>query len=81
MLAPPGLAKVALTVNADDAMLDALMAAVPIDMVQLHGSESPDRGGGGARAHGTAGDEGAWHRGGRGSCPDRPLFRGWRTSF
>jgi len=43
VLAPPGLAKVALTVNADDAMLDALMAAVPIDMVQLHGSESPDR--------------------------------------
>jgi len=43
MLAPPGLAKVALTVNADDAMLDALMAAVPIDMVQLHGSENPDR--------------------------------------
>lgn len=42
-LAPPGLAKVALTVDADDAMLDALMAAVPIDMVQLHGSESPDR--------------------------------------
>jgi phosphoribosylanthranilate isomerase len=42
-LAPPGLAKVALTVNAEDATLDALMAAVPIDMVQLHGSESPDR--------------------------------------
>jgi phosphoribosylanthranilate isomerase len=42
-LAPPGLAKVALTVDADDAMLDALMAAVPIDMVQLHGAESPER--------------------------------------
>lgn len=42
-LAPPGLAKVALTVNADDAMLDALMATVPVDMVQLHGSESPAR--------------------------------------
>lgn len=43
LLAPPGLVKVALTVDADDAMLDALMAAVPIDMVQLHGSESPGR--------------------------------------
>lgn len=42
-LAPPGLAKVALTVNADDAMLDALMEIVPVDMVQLHGSESPAR--------------------------------------
>jgi phosphoribosylanthranilate isomerase len=42
-LAPPGLAKVALTVNADDAMLDALMASVPIDMVQMHGAESPER--------------------------------------
>ena len=40
---PVGQCKVALTVNADDATLDALMAAVPIDMLQLHGSESPDR--------------------------------------
>ena len=42
-LAPPGLAKVALIVNADDAMLDALLEVVPIDMLQLHGSESPER--------------------------------------
>ena len=41
--APIGLAKVALTVNADDTALDALLAAVPIDILQLHGSESPDR--------------------------------------
>lgn len=40
---PAGLAKVALTVNADDAMLDALIDQVPIDMMQLHGSETPDR--------------------------------------
>jgi phosphoribosylanthranilate isomerase len=38
---PPGVAKVALTVDADDAMLDALLAAVPIDMLQLHGHEAP----------------------------------------
>lgn len=43
VLAPPGVAKVALTVNADDAALEALLDAVPIDMLQLHGSESPDR--------------------------------------
>lgn len=41
--APLGLAKVALTVNADDAMLDAIMDAVPLDMLQLHGKESPER--------------------------------------
>lgn len=41
--APAGVAKVALTVNADDAMLDALTAAVPLDILQLHGSESPAR--------------------------------------
>lgn len=40
---PQGLTRVALTVNADDAQLDALLAAVPIDMLQLHGSETPLR--------------------------------------
>lgn len=43
LAAPPGLAKVALTVDADDAALDALVEAVPLDMLQLHGLESPDR--------------------------------------
>jgi phosphoribosylanthranilate isomerase len=41
--APPGLAKVALVVDADDATLDAILARVPIDMVQLHGAETPAR--------------------------------------
>ncbi|WP_299045852.1 phosphoribosylanthranilate isomerase [uncultured Tateyamaria sp.] len=40
---PPGVAKVALVVNADDAFLDALTDAVPLDMLQLHGAESPAR--------------------------------------
>jgi len=40
---PPGVAKVALTVDADDAALDAILAEVPVDFLQLHGSESPDR--------------------------------------
>ncbi|MGG7565312.1 phosphoribosylanthranilate isomerase [Rhodovulum sp. DZ06] len=40
---PPGIAKVALTVNADDATLDAIMDRVPLDMLQLHGSEDPRR--------------------------------------
>lgn len=43
LAAPVGLAKVALTVDADDAALDALLAQVPIDMLQLHGHESPER--------------------------------------
>ena len=40
---PPGVAKVALVVDATDAELDAMVAAVPLDMLQLHGNESPDR--------------------------------------
>lgn len=43
LLAPPGLCKVALVVNATDAELDAILDVVPIDMLQLHGSESPER--------------------------------------
>ena len=43
LAAPPGLAKVALTVDADNAALDAIVAALPLDMLQLHGAESPDR--------------------------------------
>ena len=41
--APVGLAKVALVVNADDAALDRITDRVPLDMLQLHGSESPRR--------------------------------------
>lgn len=40
---PVGIAKVALTVNADDAALDQLFEQVPLDMLQLHGSETPER--------------------------------------
>ena len=40
---PPGVAKVALTVNATDAELESLLDEVPLDILQLHGSESPDR--------------------------------------
>lgn len=40
---PEGIAKVALTVDADDTALEALRAQVPLDMLQLHGRESPAR--------------------------------------
>ena len=40
---PAGLAKVALVVNADNDFLDDLTAQVPLDMLQIHGSESPER--------------------------------------
>lgn len=36
-------AKVALSVDADDAALDAIVAALSPDLLQLHGSESPAR--------------------------------------
>lgn len=40
---PVGIAKVALVVNADDTLLDKIVEHVPLDMLQLHGSESPQR--------------------------------------
>lgn len=40
---PPGVAKVALLVDPDDALLESITRAVPIDMIQLHGHESPAR--------------------------------------
>jgi phosphoribosylanthranilate isomerase len=43
LAAPVGLAKVALVVDADDALLDAITEAMPLDMLQLHGHESPER--------------------------------------
>ena len=43
LLVPDGVAKVALTVNASDAELDLITGAVALDMLQLHGGESPAR--------------------------------------
>ena len=40
---PPGVVKVALTVNASDALLTKLTEKVALDMLQLHGSESLER--------------------------------------
>lgn len=40
---PPGVAKVALVVDASDALLDEITARMPVDMLQLHGKESPAR--------------------------------------
>lgn len=43
LAAPLGLAKVALVVNPSDAELDAITQTVPLDMIQLHGKETPER--------------------------------------
>lgn len=40
---PAGVARVGLFVDPDDDLLDRTLARVPLDIVQLHGSESPDR--------------------------------------
>lgn len=37
------IARVALTVDAEDGLLDAIVATVGVDMLQLHGRESPGR--------------------------------------
>lgn len=40
---PEGICKVALTVDATDAEIDTILGRVPLDMLQLHGRETPDR--------------------------------------
>ncbi len=40
---PVGVARVGLVVDADDATLEAILREVPLDMLQLHGHESPAR--------------------------------------
>ena len=40
---PAGLAKVALSVDMDDAGIDAILDSVPVDLLQLHGRETPER--------------------------------------
>lgn len=43
LAAPVGLARVGLFVDAGDDLIDAVLAEAPLDMLQLHGHESPDR--------------------------------------
>mgnify|MGYP001403909963 CR=1 FL=1 len=40
---PPGIARVGLFVNPDDATLDQVLSTAPLDMIQLHGTEQPGR--------------------------------------
>lgn len=40
---PTGVCKVALAVDAGDALWDQITAAAPLDMLQLHGAETPAR--------------------------------------
>ena len=40
---PEGVAKVGLVVDPDDATLDEIIERVPLDFVQLHGHETPER--------------------------------------
>jgi phosphoribosylanthranilate isomerase len=42
-LVPPSVLKVALAVDADNATLDAIVAALAPDILQLHGDETPER--------------------------------------
>ena len=43
LAAPPGFAKVALVVNPQYAFLEEMLSQVPIDILQLHGAEQPQR--------------------------------------
>jgi len=42
-LVPPGVTRVGLFVDAEDAAIDAVLSAAPLDMLQLHGKEPPER--------------------------------------
>lgn len=42
-LVPVGVARVGLFVNPDDAWLAQVLAIVPLDIIQLHGAETPER--------------------------------------
>lgn len=43
LAAPVGVAKVGLFVDPTDEALEAVLERVPLDMIQLHGSETPER--------------------------------------
>lgn len=43
LLIPPPVCKVALVVDADNAEIDRITERVPVDMLQLHGEETPER--------------------------------------
>ncbi len=43
LAAPAGFAKVALVVNPQDSFLEEMLSQVPIDILQLHGAEQPQR--------------------------------------
>ncbi|MEM6354909.1 MAG: phosphoribosylanthranilate isomerase [Pseudomonadota bacterium] len=43
LAAPPGVVKVGLFVDPDDALLAKVLETVPLDMIQLHGEETPER--------------------------------------
>ena len=40
---PPGIARVGLFVDADDRAIEAVLTAAPIDILQFHGGETPER--------------------------------------
>jgi len=42
-IAQPGPSKVGLFVDPDDALIEAVIAALPLDVIQLHGEETPAR--------------------------------------
>lgn len=42
-MVPAGIARVGLFVNPDDDLLDSVLAEVPLDLIQLHGGETPQR--------------------------------------
>ena len=40
---PPGIARIGVFVDPDDRLIENVLAKMPLDMVQLHGGETPER--------------------------------------
>jgi len=43
VMVPDDVTRVGLVVDADDTTLESILRKVPLDMLQLHGDESPER--------------------------------------
>ena len=76
--APAACIKVGVLVDPDDALLDEVLRAVPLDCLQLHGAETPARVAAIKARTGRCGDQGAEDRARRRPRADPRLCRGRR---
>ena len=69
-MVPAGILRVGLVVDAEDRAIDAILGAVPLDLLQLHGAETPARVADDPPPLRAAGDQGD------GQSPKPPIWTG-----